>query len=265
MTTIPSPARRRPGSRNTRSTGVGVLDRAIAILDAVQHGASTHAAVVKATGMSRTTAHRLLRSLEEHGLLAQGGGRGYRLGPYLLQLAASSLHEMPLVALAHPALERLAANTGESSQLWVASIDGRVCVDTVQSQSELRAIVDLGTELPMTAGSAGKVFMAFAATDEARRHMIRNAAAFTPKTPVGEDLERDLFHIRRRGWAYSSGEREPGVGSVSAPIFGIYGVLVGVVSVSGPATRLNKIGARRYAPAVMEAAREIQRALGVTA
>lgn len=244
---------------------MGVLDRAIAILDAVQHGASSHAAVVRTTGMPRTTAHRLLKALEEHGLLAYVGGRGYRLGPYLLQLAASSLHEMPLAAVAHPALERLAATTGESSQLWVASIDGRVCVDAVQSQSELRAIVEVGTELPMTAGSAGKVFMAFAPTDEAREQMVGRAGAVTPNTPTGEDLERDLFHIRRRGWAFSSGEREPGVGSVSAPIFGIYDVVVAVVSVSGPSTRINRIGSRRYAPAVMETAREIQRALGVPA
>lgn len=260
--TIPaaSPPRHPP-----KDTGVGVLDRSVAILDAIQHGSAGLASIVRATGLSKTTAHRLIASLEAHGLIAFVGGRGYRLGPYLLRLAAASLHEMPLVAVARPALERLAASTGESSQLWVASIDGRVCVDTVQSQSELRAIVAVGTELPITAGSAGKVFMAWAPSDAARGHMIERASSLTPDTPTGEALERDLSSARQRGWAFSSGEREPGVGSVSAPILGAYGEVIAVISVAGPSTRINKIGARRYAPAVLEAARDIERALGVSA
>ena len=61
--------------------GVLSQDRAVAILDAVEHGARTHAAVVRATGLSRTTTHRLLKSLVAHGLLEYIGGRGYRLAP----------------------------------------------------------------------------------------------------------------------------------------------------------------------------------------
>lgn len=246
------------------SRQVVVLDRAVAILDAVQHGQTSLASIVRTTGLPKTTVHRLIAALEVHGLIASTDGRGYRLGPYLLRLAASSLHGMPLVAIAHPVLERLAAGTGESSQLWVASAEGRVCVDAVQSQSELRAIVNVGTELPITAGSAGKVFMAWA-SDAARHRMVEQASALTPDTPVGETLERDLVQTRQRGWAFSSGEREPGVGSVSAPVMGAYGELIAVVSVSGPSTRINKVGARRYAPAVMGSAREIERALGVPA
>jgi DNA-binding IclR family transcriptional regulator len=67
---------------------------------------------------------------------------------------------------------------------------------------------------------------------------------------------------RGRGWASSSGEREAGVGSVSAPVVGAYDLLVAVVSVSGPAARMGRINARRYVPSVLEAAKEIERALG---
>jgi DNA-binding IclR family transcriptional regulator len=75
-------------------------------------------------------------------------------------------------------------------------------------------------------------------------------------------LERRLVTTRRRGWAESVAERAPGVASVSAPIAGPDGALVAVVSVSGPAARLGSLRAKRYAPAVMEAAREIEDALG---
>jgi DNA-binding IclR family transcriptional regulator len=258
MTLPESPQPRHP------NTGVGVLDRAVSILDAVEHGASSHAAIVRVTGISRTTAHRLLKALEAHGYVTYVGGRGYRLGAHLLRLAASSLHEIPLRALAHPALERLAAVSGESAQLYVTTVDGRVCVDAVESSSELRAIVEVGVELPITAGSAGKVFMAWASDGVAER-LIARARPLTPDTPTGEKLRRQLHAARRQGWASSAGERLPGVGSVSAPILGARGELVAVVSMAGPTTRVTRIGARRYAPAVVEAAREIERAMGYQA
>jgi DNA-binding IclR family transcriptional regulator len=252
-----------PGS-DQPDTGVGVLDRTVLILDAVEHGASSHAAIVKATGIPRTTTHRLLKALEAHGYVTYVGGRGYRLGAHLLRLAASSLREIPLRALARPALERLAAGTGESAQLYVSTVDGRVCVDAVESSRELRAIVEVGVELPITAGSAGKVFMAWA-PDGVQEPLVARARPLTPDTPTGDRLRRQLHAARRQGWASSAGERLPGVGSVSAPVLGTRGELVAVVSMAGPTTRVTRIGAKRYAPAVVEAAREIERAMGYQA
>jgi DNA-binding IclR family transcriptional regulator len=75
-------------------------------------------------------------------------------------------------------------------------------------------------------------------------------------------LERQLVTARRLGWASSAGEREPGVGSVSAPVNELHGALLAVVSLSGPEQRVGRISAKRYAPAVLEAAREIMNALG---
>ena len=245
-------------------TGVGVLDRAVAILDVVEHGARTHAAVVRATGLSRTTAHRLLKSLEAHGLLEYEGGRGYRLGPRLLKLGAMSLQKPSLRDAAHPALERLAAATGESAQLYVTSVDGRVCVDAVESSSELRTFVPIGEELPLWAGSAGKVFLASMSPEQADAHIAR-AQELTPATPTGERLRRQLATIRRQGWATSAGERQVGVGSVSAPVRGARGETIAAVSVSGPTSRISRADARRYAPAVVTAASEIERALGFPA
>ena len=97
------------------ATGVGVLDRSMAILDAVQAGSRTHASIVRATGFPRTTTHRLLKSMEAHGLLEFVGGYGYRLGPRLLKIAASALQEPSLHDIGHPALERVASNTAESA------------------------------------------------------------------------------------------------------------------------------------------------------
>jgi DNA-binding IclR family transcriptional regulator len=245
-------------------TGVGVLDRSVAILDAVEGGQRTVASIARATGLHRATTHRLVKSLHEHGFLEREGGSGYRLGSHLLRLATSSLREIPLRDVGHRAIERLAEVTGESAQLYVLGAGERICVDAVESERELRTIVQVGSRLPLTAGSAGKVFLAWM-PQEARARLTASARKVTDATPVGEDLDRELATVRRRGWASSAGEREPGVGSVSAPIFGAPGFLLGVVSISGPTSRIGRISARRSAPAVVAAAREIERAVGYQA
>ena len=240
--------------RNPPRTAVGVLDRCVAVLGAVESGARSFTDVVERTGLARPTAHRLIQALEDHGFLVHVGGLGYVLGPRLLGLAASAMRDLPLRDLAHPILERLARSTGESAQLFVRDGDRRVCIDSAESDSELRTIVEVGSALPLTKGSAGKIFLAW--TGDHDRSRLIGTADDTAR------LEQQVATTRRRGWAESVAERAPGVASVSAPIFGPDRSLLAAVSVSGPMSRLGQLRAKRYAPAVMDAAKEIERALG---
>jgi DNA-binding IclR family transcriptional regulator len=245
------------GSRRAPAdTGVGVLDRAMTVLEAVEGGARSFTQIVEATGLTRSTTHRLVRSLEAHGLLLSVGGRGYRLGPRLLGLAEAAMRDLPLRDVAHPALVDLAADSGESAQLYVRDGDRRVCIDAVESANELRTIVAVGASLPLTRGSAGKVLLAW--TDDRDRGRIEG----TLGPSEAEALRRQVAATRRRGWAASVGEREAGVASVSAPVFDGRGAVLAAVSVSGPAERLGSRGGRRYAPAVLAAAQAIRDALG---
>jgi DNA-binding IclR family transcriptional regulator len=234
-------------------TGVGVLDRSVLVLRAVDTGARTLPDLVAVTGLSRSTAHRLVRALEAHGLVRFEGGVGYRLGPLLYRLGTRAGADLPLADMARPILERLTESTGESSQLYVRFDDVRVCVAAVESPNELRTIVSVGAELPLVRGSAGRVLLAWGPRGDWERHMdeIDDVAAF----------EQRLATTERRGWAQSAEERQSGVGSVSAPIHGPGGDVIAAVSVSGPVGRMRGALARRYAPAVVSAAREIERAL----
>jgi DNA-binding IclR family transcriptional regulator len=238
-------------------TGVGVLDRSMAILDAVERGARSLTQVVEATGLSRTTAHRLVKALDDHGMLTRPGGlSGYRLGPRLLGLAASAVRDLPLRGLVRPTLERLRAATGESTQLFVRDADHRVVVESVESSNELRTIVAVGASLPLTRGSAGTVFLAWA-SDADRDRLLQTL-------PPNERARRirQVATARRRGWADSVGEREPGVASVSAPVVDRDGAVAAAVSVSGPADRIGRGGGRRYAAAVTAAAAEVGELMG---
>jgi DNA-binding IclR family transcriptional regulator len=242
-----------------RSTGVGVLDRCMAVLGALESGARSFTQIAEATGLTRPTAHRLVKALQAHGLLAPLETAGYRLGPRLLDLASAARRDLPLREVAHPVLQRLARTTGESAQLFVREQDRRICVDSVQSENELRTIVQVGATLPLSAGSAGKVLLAFG-PEPLQTKAIQDGTKLTARTPVGPALARQLAAIRRLGYATSAGEREPGVGSVSAPVRDRQGQVVAVVSVSGPESRLGKPG--RYSASVLEAATQIGKALG---
>jgi DNA-binding IclR family transcriptional regulator len=246
------------GRRGRRSatppdTGVGTIDRAVSILEAVEGGAHRFTRIMEATGLPRGTAHRLISSLEGHGFLSRYPGFGYRLGPRLLRLAHQAMRELPLRDVARPHLERLARITGESAQLYVRSGDARVCVDAVESRNELRTIVPVGSSLPLYAGSAAKVFLAYA--PDRQRH-VRKAAD-------PDRFGRDVELVPTRGWASSVDERQRGVGSVSAPVLGAYDIVLGVVSISGPSSRMGRINANSYVPAVLDAARQIESALGL--
>ena len=241
-------------------TGVRVLDPVVTQLDAVEDGAGSFSAIVAATRLPRSTVHRLLRAMEAHGLVTEPRDGAYRLGPHLLRLAATAA-DLPLRELARPALEELARSTGESAQLYVRARDARICVDAVESERELRTIVPVGASLPLTAGSAGKVFLAWAPSDRDRDRLIAAAVPLTLSTPTGDRLRREVAAARRAGFASSGSERQEGVGSVSAPVLEPSGALVAVVSVSGPSARLGREGASAYADAVSEAADAIGSAL----
>jgi DNA-binding IclR family transcriptional regulator len=255
-----------PNRPTTPESPIGVLDKLMEILDAVESGVGTPRELLDATNLSRSTLNRLTLALEQHGLLGRADGRRWRLGPRLVSLGSAAVtgasYTEALRDAARPALTQLSETTGESAQLYVRLGDRRVCVASSHSANELRTIVDVGAALPLTAGSAGKLFLAYESEAEMKR-LLRGIKPLTRSTVTDrERLERQVFYARRRGWAQSVGEREDGVASVSAPVIDSTGTLAAVVSVSGPIQRLGRRPGQHYSTAVVHAARTIERALG---
>jgi DNA-binding IclR family transcriptional regulator len=233
------------------SSGVGVVDKSVAILTALaERGPLSLAGLVAATGISRPTAHRLAAALERHRLARRDDAGRWALG---IRLAAwgSAAAGAVLVETARPVLERLRDTTGESAQLFVREGDRRVCVASLDRPSGLRNTVPVGAALPLELGSGGKVLLAW--------------APGTRQEGGGRTDPEELASIRRQGWAASVGEREPGVASVSAPVLDEAGRALASVGVSGPIDRLGREPGPRYAPTVVAAAREIEHLAGLTA
>lgn len=260
-------------SRSERVTGVGVLDRCVALLGLLAGGPRSLRWLADASGLPRPTAHRLLVALEAHRLVARDSSGSFRLGPRLVELASVAGPELDLALLAGPVLARLHETTGESVQLYVRSGSKRLCIAAHDAGTGLRDSVPVGALLPLDAGSGGKVLLAW--TDDAADFGVP---------------ENELAEVRRRGWAASVAEREPGVASVSAPVFAAPGARpdgrqngaadprpgspppgssppgsappgsappLAALCVSGPATRLGSAPGRKLAAQVVAAAAEL--------
>jgi DNA-binding IclR family transcriptional regulator len=206
-------------------SGVGVLDKAVGVLGALEGGPASLAELVARTGLSRATAHRLGVALEAHGLVRRDDDGRFCLGLRLIGLGHEAAESVPVWGAARPALAWLHEQTGESVQLYVRDGDARVCVESIESSRELRTIVPVGARLPMSAGSAARVLAGGA-----------------------------------KAWVESVAEREEGVASVSAPVHGARGAVLAAVSISGPIQRLTRRPGARYGEVVAAAARPIEAA-----
>lgn len=228
-----------------QSSGIGVLDKAVAVLQTIANEPCGLAELCNRTGLPRATAHRLAVGLETHRLLRRGSDGRWRPGPALAELAGGATD--PLVEAGAAVLPKLRDVTGESVQLYRRDGMQRICVLSAEPPSGLRDTVPVGTRLSMTAGSGAKVLAAWA--DPATQRAVLAEAVFG---------ERTLLEVRRRGWAQSVAEREPGVASVSAPVRDAAGQVVAAVSVSGPVDRIGRRPGVRWAADLLAAAEALQ-------
>jgi DNA-binding IclR family transcriptional regulator len=229
-------------------SGIGVLDKAVGVLYAIAESPCGLADLCDRTGLPRATAHRLAAGLEVHRLLARDGEGRWRLGPAVSELAANV--NDPLLAASPAVLAQLREITGESVQLYRRDGTSRICIAALEPPAGLRDTVPVGARLPMTAGSGAKVLLAY--SDAATQQTILPAAKFS---------ERALADVRRRGWAQSVAEREPGVASVSAPVRDAGGAVIAAISVSGPIDRMGRRPGARWAADLLAAADAITRRL----
>ena len=227
------------------SSGIGVLDKAVLVLRQAASSPVTLAELVERVALPKATVHRIAVALESHGLLRRNESGAWVPGLLLTELAAEG--EPSLVTRANPILAQLCRDTGESAQLFERAADARVCTAVAERASGLRDTVPLGARLPMTAGSAAHVLLAWSTGNGADAGVL-DRASFSSKT---------LAEVRRLGYAHSSAEREAGVASISAPVRDSAGNVLAAVSVSGPVGRLGRRAAPTLVAAVLEAARTL--------
>ncbi|MBF8193815.1 IclR family transcriptional regulator [Nonomuraea sp. K274] len=248
-------------------SAVQAIDRAVAILRCFsarspELGISE---ISRATGLSTSTAHRLLTAMLHNRLVRQTAHRRYALGPLLIQLARSGAVPTTLRDIALGPMHELRDLTDETVGLHelLPSFE-RAVVDQVESRQPLRrTYTELGEAIPLVYGAPGKAMLAFVPEATRERLLATPISSVTPATITDPGLLRaQLDEVRERGFATSYAERTPGIRTVAAPVFDHTGKVVGCLSVSGPETRMPQERMDELTPLVTATAWTISESLG---
>ena len=239
---------------------VASTQRSLAILDvlAEEPPLGTNE-IARRLGASASTTSRQLATLVEAGLVEHVAATGrYRLGIRLVALATSVLARLDVRVVAHPHLEALAAEVGETATLSVPGDPDAITVDVVRSPRYIADGSRLGRPSIAHATAAGKVMLAFDGGRPARL-----LQSYTPRTitdPV--ELAAEVERVRRRGWADAFEEREVGLNAIAAPVWSSDGALAGIIALQGPIPRFGRMAARAALPVLRERAAVISTELG---
>jgi DNA-binding IclR family transcriptional regulator len=241
-------------------SGTQAIDRALAVLELFDERTSELSIVdvVSALDVHRSTASRLMATLERHGLLEQTDTPGrYRLGLGLVTLAGLVLNRFPVRALARPRLRELRDATNETA--WLGMLDGDTVVYLDQASSRHVTVnVDwVGRRQALTDGVTGRLLLAFQPPGVIDG-LVREAA---PGAVGLSDVE--LAAVRRRGHAIRVGEGDDGYSGVAVPIRDHRGAVIAAIALGGPSYRVTPERLEgELLPTALRAAAQVSEALG---
>src|SRR2546422_3001307 len=247
-----------------RELAVRSVERAISILDLLaQGGWRTGAEVARELRVHRSTALRLLGTLERHALVERDPRTAkYRLGRRLPQLASVVTGELDLRSVARPVCEGLAEATGETVTLDVLDGDEIVPIEQATASTAIVSVDWLGRRTPVHCTASGKVILAFSPEAVRQRLMSRPLERRTVKSVIDRhELEAQLKEASETGFARTFEELELGLDAIAAPIHSVGGEVVGAIDISGPSHRLRAAGAGLVRP-TLDAAIDLSRRLG---
>lgn len=225
-----------------KTKGVEAVDKALHILSlfTTESPKLTLGEISQRSGHVKSTALRLLISLQNAGLVVATPDKAYAVGPQAFRLGNLYQRSLRLEHIVRPVLRALVLRTGESGSFFRREGSMRVCLFREDSSQVLREHVPEGEAVGLDKGAPGHVLTEFAGVDGMR-----------PATP--EQLAR-LPVI-------ALGERGPDIAGIAAPVFGASQGLVGALTLSGPRTRFTPQMVDEVKPVVMSAAAELTRAL----
>lgn len=232
---------------------IGEADRSLTLTEIAQRG-----------GIHISTCTRLLRTLENAGLVARDDGtNGFRLGGKIFTLAHALERQLDIRAVARPALQHLTDVTGEMASLAVLHDNEAMLIERAIARNELGFRAGVGARAPLYCTAAGKALLAFAESELVEEILAGPLPALTANTLTSPDALRvELGKVRAQGYAIDRCERENGLFGVSAPVRDVAARVVAVMSFSGPAERINSPTLSAWIAELLEMAAQVSSQLG---
>lgn len=250
------------------SEQVKSLVKAMSVIEFLSHrpnGAHLQE-ISKATGLNKTSVHRMLATFEETGYVSQmPSNKKYRLTLKLLHLGHSALSS-DVIATTRPQLNSLMLELNETINFIAREGDKIVFRDKIEPQySSFRTRTFIGLYADMYCTAAGKCFLAFSNLEEQNNYWLRNEFmirqltenTITKKAPFLEELAL----IRERGYAIDNEENEVGISCTAVPIFDNSGIPAYVISVSTLTPRLKAMNPEILAQRIKQTTLKIEQDL----
>ncbi|MFE9422746.1 IclR family transcriptional regulator [Kitasatospora sp. NPDC006697] len=230
------------------------VDRALTILTSLGEGPASLEQAANRIGVHKSTALRLLRTLEEHGFVQRQADHRYRLGGRLLSLAHTALEGIDVRQVTAPYLASLSERYGHTVHLAILDRDEVVFVDKVEARYPapadcwLGAASRIGRRAPAVATAAGRVLLADLTEDQLTT--VLDGTEFPVHTPrslrSATELRAELASVRRQGWSLDQAEYAESVNSLAAAIRGNDGKAIAACTISvpvsvAPVSELNRL------------------------
>jgi IclR family transcriptional regulator, acetate operon repressor len=232
----------------SRTEGGETARRALRLLEALAAAGPPRGLdeLAETVGLTRSTAYRLLRVLQEESYVERAGAGGYRLGGRFAALAVAALPQLDVYAAARPVLTALARRSGETASLHRRAGDlGLLVLAAESEQHSVRRVAAIGEANPLSRGCSGLAILA--GLPPAEQDGVLHRTVPEDERPA---LRTALDGIRERGYVLSHGANHPGVNGIARGLPGAAGTSV---AVSGPAERWTPERMRELAPALVEA------------
>lgn len=244
-------------------SGTQGITRAVLVLKLLAREADVGMRLVdlaQDAGLTRPTMHRLLKALVSQGMAVQDRAtRRYRLGALVFELGLAAAHRFNLRDLSQPALTRLAAETGDTSFLFVRSGNDAVCINRVQGSYPIQTpALPMGSRQPLGVSAGGLALLAH--LPPAEQESIIDTVS--PRLGAYGDLDASdvrahCQQVGKAGYALIANRAVPGISAVGLPVYSDSGLLLAAVTVATTYVRMTDARVRDVLPILRQAAREI--------
>ena len=219
---------------------MGILQKSSDLIGLLAgRGPLTPAEIAEEIGMPRSSVYRLAEALGQVKMTETLSDSRIKVSLRWLHLADAARAAMEEWKGARSVLDELARDTGQTTFLSVPRSDEAVCIDWSQGRGINVLILKPGRALPLYAGAAGRVTLAFRDEDPADYLTRAPFPAFTRRTlQTASQLRRDIDGIRARGFSISDEDVTAGIGALGVPVFGAGNIMRGALSLAGLAEEI---------------------------
>lgn len=223
--------------------------------------------IAESVHMSKTTVHRLLTTLENKRFITRDKASGlYRLGLRFIEMASLVLQDVELHRWAHPYLQRLSQEYGETVDLSILDGSHVIYLEVIESPHRLKLAAAPGQRLPALLTASGKALLAYLPTDQVKKIVTQNMTDYADSIPQSmPDMLADLKVTAERGYAIAEQEYEKDINAVAAPIFGLEKQPVASIAIVGPSFRLTRDRLPELGESIRKMTQDISNEVGAVA